>query len=248
MSNPITICNHNTTVTVSPEGGTVILFQIEGKDIFFPQRLFSTPSGKKYRGGMPLLFPNAGPVGEGSLLPQNGFARDLPWRVTERTVTCVVLELASTPQTLKDYPHEFKLQAIIEVQDKALLYSLRITNRSDSPLVCAPGLHPYFYLPQGQSAGLTTSLAHFDSTHYDWSSLQQFTASPVILTIPGTGDIKMNFSPVFRTISIWTMPNQPFICIEPWIGTVGAIDDPKQQLAIPPYSDESLTCCISITG
>ena len=78
----ITIRSNNTEAKVAPErGGLVTNFSVNGTEIFYLDRATFTDLDENVRGGIPILFPNAGPLKENGLysLPQHGFARRMPW-------------------------------------------------------------------------------------------------------------------------------------------------------------------------
>jgi len=79
-------------------------------------------------------------------LPKHGLARYLKWRFVKRIgKDCVVLETASTPETMKVWPHRFKLTAKVSVEgSNGLKVALTETNTGKEPFESACGFHPYF--------------------------------------------------------------------------------------------------------
>lgn len=55
----ILICG-NTTIGVDPNGAMIRSFKVGDKDILFPDQIIETDKGQKRRGGIPMLWPQAG--------------------------------------------------------------------------------------------------------------------------------------------------------------------------------------------
>ena len=152
------------SVEVIPErGGLVTQWHIHDVQIlYFDAERFRDPS-KSVRGGIPVLFPICGNLpddtysldGQSYQLKQHGFARDMPWTVSDRGVVdkaeanagaMLQLTLESNETTLKSYPFDFQLQFTYRVRGNQLIVEQRFTNRSDRPMPYSIGLHPYFQL------------------------------------------------------------------------------------------------------
>ena len=138
------------------DGATVTSWKpeaLKGRDVFFmPEK---TPWGKEVHGGLPICWPWFGkPSGELSAgsrvprdrIPKHGLARYMKWRLVERIgKDGVVLETASTPETMAIWPHSFKLTAKISVTGpNGLELALTETNTGKTPYESAFGVHPYF--------------------------------------------------------------------------------------------------------
>lgn len=105
----ITIRSGNTEANIAPErGGIMTSFIVDGTQIFYLDRATFEDSTKNVRGGIPILFPNAGPLENGLYdLPQHGFARRMPWEVTEQDEKSVTMGLSANEQTREKYPFDF---------------------------------------------------------------------------------------------------------------------------------------------
>ncbi|HSM81258.1 MAG TPA: aldose epimerase, partial [Nodosilinea sp.] len=140
---------------VPERGGLVTRWQVEGQDIFyFDSDRFANPE-LSVRGGIPILFPICGNLPDNQYrlddetysLKQHGFARDLPWQVTQQTVdnaAGLTLELTSSKATLAQYPFDFKLAFTFRLSGHILELQQRFTNLADRPMPFSTGLHPYF--------------------------------------------------------------------------------------------------------
>ncbi len=108
----ITIVSGTTQAKIAPErGGLLTSFSIDSAEIIYLDReTFNDPT-KNVRGGIPLLFPNAGPLKRGLYnLPQHGFVRKIPWIVIEQKRNSIALQLLSNPETRINYPFDFELK------------------------------------------------------------------------------------------------------------------------------------------
>jgi galactose mutarotase-like enzyme len=142
---------------VVPErGGIITQWDINGTSILYlDTERFSDPT-KSVRGGIPILFPICGNLPDDSYqinaqtyrLKQHGFARDLPWVVSDRGVesegAMLQLTLESTEDTRLNYPFDFQLQFTYRLKGNSIILEQRFTNRSEQPMPFSTGQHPYF--------------------------------------------------------------------------------------------------------
>ena len=140
---------------VPDRGGLVTRWQVEGQDIFYFDRDRFTDPTLSVRGGIPILFPICGNLpgnqyslsGQTYSLKQHGFARDLPWQVTQQDVSeaaSLTLELTSNETTLAHYPFAFRLAFTFKLKGHILELQQAFTNLADQPMPFSTGLHPYF--------------------------------------------------------------------------------------------------------
>ncbi len=229
---------YDTCALISTKGAMVKEFSIGGKDIFYPDRVLDINGAKKRRGGMPLLFPFAGPPpkeGPLSNLPQHGFARDLNWIVQaiDRKDPCSVsLVLQSDEETERFYPEKFKLEAGISIGDGSLTYLLTLTNQSRKSMTVAPGFHPYFAVPGGDRGNITTNIPTLNAGSFNWAEGEIFDRSHpsrpkrIKLNIPGQLALWVDSSSQFKKYMVWS-DSEDYACFEPWVGGVDAVSDPE---------------------
>jgi aldose 1-epimerase len=125
--------------------------------------------GKSTRSGIPLLFPFAGRITGGRYtwegvertLPSaglnngnaiHGFVVDLPWRVLSASATRAEAEFHGSidaPQTLAEWPSDYRIRVAYELDGNALHCDVRIDNPGAAALPFGFGTHPYFRLPLG---------------------------------------------------------------------------------------------------
>ena len=102
-----------------------------------------TPGGKEAHGGLTICWPWFGKT-EGKA--KHGLARYLRWRLVRRVgKSRVELETESTPETMKVWPHPFKLRAVISIAGRdGLNLAVTETNTGEAPYESSFGVHPYF--------------------------------------------------------------------------------------------------------
>ena len=99
--------------------------------------------GKAIRGGVPLVWPQFGP----GVLPQHGFARVKTWTLGESKTTgdvSVQLHLSHDEETLKVWPHKFRLTATIRLSEHSLHQELSVDNVDDHAFDFTALFHTYF--------------------------------------------------------------------------------------------------------
>jgi aldose 1-epimerase len=135
-------------------------------------------------GGIPLLFPFPGRIGDAKfhfggqdyqLEPGDafgnaihGFVFNRPWRIVERSDSKIVGEFHASiddPSILKHWPADFRISVSYEVRASELISDIRYENTGDGPLPCGFATHAYFHLPlsAGQKIDDTTMKVPVDS-------------------------------------------------------------------------------------
>ncbi len=144
------------------DGATVVSWKpeaLKGREVFFMPK--NAPWGKEVHGGLPICWPWFGkPPGElsvGSRVPRDriskhGLARYLKWKFAWRYgKDSVLLEAESSADTMKVWPHPFKLTAKISVAGpNGLAIALTETNTGKEPFESAAGFHPYFLVADAE--------------------------------------------------------------------------------------------------
>ena len=126
------------------DGATVTSWRpaaLGGGEVFFMPYL--APWGEEVHGGVPICWPW---VGRREGKPKHGLVRYMKWRLVKRIGKGgVELETCSTPETLKIWPHPFKLRAVVSVDRvDTLEIAVTETNTGDAAYESALGFHPYF--------------------------------------------------------------------------------------------------------
>lgn len=226
------LVNGSTSVEVVPaRGGLVTSFVVDGQPVLFLDEATLVDPSKNVRGGVPLLFPFAGKAPVGSSLPQHGFARKLPWSVLSSDASQLTCQLVSTAETLAQWPFAFDLRFTVSLFERRLRLEWAFHNTGNAPMPLHFGIHPYFIV--GSKAAVrvegTTGVA-FDNrlgaerevSEVDFSGdevdlhFNSFGASGTTLHRGDGRRVRLTWSPQFKTLVVWTLPGQPFVCVEPW--------------------------------
>src|SRR3989344_7281285 len=241
----ILLINGDTKVLVLTEGAMITKFTVSSTDILYPDQVIETVKGPKRRGGIPLLYPQAGPItedGEEFRLSQHGFARDQEWEVTElgENNDTVTLRLISNEETRKMFPYDFELNYKITALETGLRAELVVLNKSDKKMPVAPGFHPYFNIPVEDKPEITTNIVGFEPDKYDWNSSQMYgMPHPTIFKYPGN-EIEIQSSPELKTMMIWSEQKGDYVCFEPWTGRVNVLQDPDKRLEVKPNESQTV--------
>ena len=247
----IALISGPTQATITPErGGLLTSLSINDTEILYLDKETFNDITKNVRGGIPLLFPNAGSLKGGRYnLPQHGFVRKMPWIVTQQNQNSITLQLLSNRETGINYPFDFKLKLAVEVAGNRLTHSLTVKNTGANPMPTAYGTHPYFKIAHDDKHKLITNIEGFHPQETNW--LEEFDkpfSNPGLINVQMPGkEIKIESDPhVFKFIRIWHQSGKNFICIEPWTRDTFALDNPDQSLWIRP--DESITLSLTISA
>ncbi|MCP3101176.1 aldose epimerase [Myxococcus sp. K15C18031901] len=253
-------------VEVIPSRGALVTsFQVGDEDLLYLDAATVADPAKNVRGGIPVLFPIAGPLPgdtyvaqrESYTLPQHGFARRMAWAVRQAEDSLLVLGLKSRPETLRVFPFEFDAQLTFSLAGRRLTVAFDLQNPGFRPVPVHLGFHPYFRVPDAAKA---ESKVETDATHA-WDNVAKhevpvtrldLTEAEVDLHLrdhsrpgtllargPGLRPIKLSWSPEFRTMVVWTLRGKDFVCVEPWTAAAGALATGEGLLHVPP--DERLS-------
>lgn len=104
----------------------------------------------------PVLFPIVGTLvnnqysyrGQSYTLPRHGFARDMPFTLTESNNSGATLQLEWNEETWQQYPFKFSLQICYSISGNKLLVEYHVTNQdAANPMYFSLGAHPAFNMP-----------------------------------------------------------------------------------------------------
>ncbi|NOJ95400.1 aldose epimerase [Corallococcus coralloides] len=251
---------------IPTRGALVTRMVVDGEDVLYLDESTVADLTKSVRGGIPVLFPNAGPLPGDTYpadrkaysLPQHGFARKLPWTVRQAEESLLVLGLSSSEETLRQYPWAFDAQLAFSLVGRRLTLDFDLENRDTRPLPLHLGYHPYFRVPQAQKA---QARVETDATHA-WDNRAKhevpftgldLTAQEVDMHLrdhsaPGTvlergpslSPVKLSWSGEFRMLVVWTLTGKDFVCVEPWTAAAGALATGEGLLHVAPGERVSL--------
>lgn len=238
---------------VVPErGGIITSWQIHGKEmLYLDAERFANPE-LTVRGGIPILFPICGNLpdntytyqGQSYTLKQHGFARDLPWEVTDRVTqdgASLTLVLNSNDQTRAVYPFDFQLIFTYRLQGNSLEIHQRYANHSAEAMPFSTGLHPYFQvsdktqlqfeIPSNQfqnqrdkSVQSFSGQFDFDLDEIDASFRELSSQSAAVADLGQQTRLKLDYGPIYSTLVFWTVKGKDFYCLEPWSAPRNALN------------------------
>lgn len=259
----------NAEVRVVPSRGALVThWSVNGQALLFLDETTLVDPSKNVRGGIPLLFPNAGPLPtEGALFrgrritqPQHGLARRLPWTVRHSTAdedtARLELALASSPATRDGFPYEFASTFAVSLSGGALVLEWTFTNLDREAMPLHAGIHPYFTVPLAQKVAarvpttatklkdrrsgsiLPVTNLRFDEGELDVALLEH--GASATLERGDGSRIVLGSTPALSTLVLWTLPGQPFICVEPWTAPGGALATGDGLLVVEPNATVAL--------
>ncbi len=218
-------------IEVCPERGALVTSWVHHGDerLFLDEATFADPT-KNVRGGIPLLFPIAGPAASASPMKQHGFARNAAFTVASATEDAIVLSLTASHATRELFAYDFELR--FEVTVPKLTWSIRNTGTAPMPLQF--GLHPYFQVPLQEKHAARIELEPTRAFNNRTKAFEPSAGSPrfdgdevdlhfiapasrkTTLHRGARPPIHLEWSNTFHTLVTWSLPHKPFICVEPW--------------------------------
>jgi galactose mutarotase-like enzyme len=248
---------------VVPErGGIITNWRVQGQDILYLDAERFTKPDLSVRGGIPILFPICGNLpdntytyqGQQYTLKQHGFARDLPWEVTQQVTqdkASITLVLNSNEHTRAVYPFDFQLAFTYELKGNTLELEQRYTNHSAEAMPFSTGLHPYFWtpdkaqlqfdIPASEYLDQLTHTSHPFTGDFDFSSDEIDVA---FLSLSGNSakvtdperqlQITLSYDDPYSTLVFWTVKGKDFYCLEPWSAPRNALNTGFHLLHVEP--------------
>ncbi len=261
---------------VPGRGGLVTHWSVGGEALLFLDEASLVDVSRNVRGGIPLLFPNAGPLpaegvefaGRRITQPQHGLARLAAWDVVDAVgdddTARISMRLRSSDATRVGFPFDFESELAVSLSAGRLLLEWRFTNTGDVPMPLHAGTHPYFTVPVAQKAKAQVpskatrlkerrsgevrpaSPVHFGEGEVDVALLDH---GPAATLLRGDGSrIELNSTPQLSTLVLWTLPDQPFICVEPWTAPGGALTSGEGLISVAPGASEALAIEFHFVG
>jgi galactose mutarotase-like enzyme len=253
---------HSWLEVVPERGGIVTSWGVRGQEILYlDAERFAQPN-LSVRGGMPILFPICGNIPDNAYtyqdrvytLNQHGFARDLPWEVTEEVtqdLAGLTLVLNSNDRTRAVYPFDFKLAFTYQIQGDTLDIAQTYTNLSDTAMPFSTGLHPYFQttdktklqfeIPSSEYQDQRSqAIREFDG-NFDFESdeidviFRQLSGNSATVTDNSRQlRLTLSYDRAYSTLVFWTVKGKDYYCLEPWTGPRNALNSGDRLLHIEP--------------
>ncbi|MFA5840835.1 MAG: hypothetical protein WC847_01000 [Candidatus Paceibacterota bacterium] len=225
-------------------GGIITSIKFKGKEVLYLDRATLEDKKLSVKGGIPILFPNAGPLESPQFpnLKQHGFARDSSAWKTAKSEHGFKETLTSSDETKKMFPHDFRFsnETIFE-RDGSFTINQEVENLSENEeLPLSMGLHPYFKVPQDKKGEIKFNFeggraieeqveiwANGKAISIDNPRVKDPNAVMEVV-IPSLGTLVIDVSPFYKKIWIWSMPEKDFVCIEPVMRNKGGlVEDPE---------------------
>ncbi len=268
--------NAQSRLEVVPErGGIITRWNLQNQDILYLDAERFTDPSLSVRGGIPILFPICGNLpdntytlnGEHYGLKQHGFARDLPWEVTDQVtddLASLTLVLNSNDRTRAAYPFDFQLAFTYQLKGNTLELQQRYTNHSTEPMPFSTGLHPYFFtsdktqlefeIPASQYQDQITKEVHsFDRT-FDWNRDEIDVAfgqpsdnSASVTDRARRLKIALSYSDLYSTLVFWTVKGKDFYCLEPWSAGRNALNTGENLTQLAPGGTYEASVRLAVT-
>jgi D-hexose-6-phosphate mutarotase len=146
------IANAHSTASICLQGGHVMTWQPKSvnEPVVWLSPLAKLAPGKSIRGGVPICWPWFGPHETEAGFPGHGFARTVPWAVTDSAklpggATRLTLELQESDQTRAQWNKPSRAAVTVTVGE-TLKVELTTTNLGDEPFVIGEALHTYLQI------------------------------------------------------------------------------------------------------
>ncbi len=190
-------------------------------------------------------------------LQKHGFARSAQWAVEHACENTATFLLSSQNCPCDNYPFKYEFRITYTLLGKKLSIEYNIKNLTDGDMYFSVGAHEAYNCPEGienyeiifdkkeilDAFQLKGPLLSFDTINYgqntnklqldhslfsnDCLIFKNLNSRSATLHNKTTDQkIKIDFNG-FDYMLIWTAPNAPFICIEPWCGITDNINTNK---------------------
>jgi galactose mutarotase-like enzyme len=186
-------------------------------------------------------------------LSRHGFAREMEFELIDKQESSATFSLKTSQETKEKYPFDFDLHLIYTLENKTLKIEYKVFNNGESKMPFSIGAHPafdlpsdfgnyslafdtedalnYFLLEDGLISNSTNPLLlnqnelHLNYKLFENDALvfKNITSKSVTILENSNPILKVSY-PNFPDLGIWTPPNAPFICIEPWFGYSDTVD------------------------
>ena len=233
-------------VSFCPErGGIITSIKMKGREILYLDETTLQDRNVNVKGGIPILFPNAGPLESPEYpdLKQHGFARNSSDWKTVISGDGFRERLTSNENTKKMFPFDFSFSFGASFdKDSSFTMDQEIENLGENKeMPLSMGLHPYFKVPQNKKREIKFNFeggkfveeqveiwANGKAVSIDNPKIKDPNAIMEII-IPDLGTLVIDVSPEYKKIWVWSMPGKDFVCVEPVMRDKGGlVNDPEK--------------------
>lgn len=145
------LVNDNLAIKVKTSGGELISLKRLDTDVEY-----MWDGNSDYWGRVsPVLFPFIGKLKnqqytyKGKIYnpKPHGFARDMEFKLENRTDKSLVFSIEENEETMKVYPFKFKFYIIYEIENNQVKVSFKVINKDEEKMYFSLGAHPGFKCP-----------------------------------------------------------------------------------------------------
>lgn len=225
-------------VSFCPErGGIITSIKLQGKELLYLDESTLKNPEVNVKGGIPILFPNAGPIPEEiktkelENLKQHGFARESKWNISKEP-DGFTETLDSNSKTKESYPYDFKMSVKFSFGSKNSfkIDQLVENNEKEKDMPISGGYHPYFNVPSSEKSNIKFNFEDGKKVEEQvniWANGKAISIKnpnePIEVVIPNLGTLIFDISKEYERIWIWSMEGKDFVCIEPVMRDKGGI-------------------------
>jgi len=205
----------------------------------------------------------------------HGFADKMPWKVFEqKNDSEIAFELTHTEDTIVQFPFKFRILLNYKITDNSLTATVTFENTGEKAMPFYAGFHPYFFTKLEQKKNILFSASPTHSIQYnekcnDVIGTKTAPDLPLPVTSPALKDLlmrtgnqkaariifpdnfKINISTShheidFPYIQLYTLKDEPFFCVEPWMGAPNTLNSVTGSKWLKPCETKSAKMTISI--
>lgn len=186
-------------------------------------------------------------------LSRHGFARDMKFELAYQTASSATFSLKANKDTKIKYPFDFELQLIYTLEGPTLYLHYKVINQGNTLLPFSIGAHPafdlagnfedysllfekeeklqHYLLEDGLITNNTNTLSLDKNELYlsrqlfekDALIFKKIASKSLSIAKKSKPFLKLDYAD-FPDLGIWTAPNAPFICLEPWFGYADTLE------------------------
>ncbi|MEI2583764.1 aldose epimerase family protein [Scytonema sp. PRP1] len=261
--------NESRLEVVPERGGIITSWRVQNQEVLYlDEERFANPQ-LSVRGGIPILFPICGNLpdntytlnGKQYTLKQHGFARDLPWEVTNQVTQdkdSLTITLSSNEQTRAVYPFDFQLAFTYQIDGNTLEIKQQYTNLSTEPMPFSTGFHPYFLtvdktqlkfeIPSQEYQDQMTKETHSFNGDFDFNrdeidvAFKQLSSQSATVTDHARKlKLTLEYDDTYSTLVFWTVKGKDYYCLEPWSAPRNAINTGEHLTVLKPQASHTAT-------
>lgn len=205
----------------------------------------------------------------------HGFADKLPWKVIEsNTEEEITFELTDSEITRKQFPFNFSVKLNYIITDNSLIVNVSFENTGDKSMPFYAGFHPYFFTNINEKEKILFNASPTKSIQYnekctDVIGTKSTPELPLKITSPDLKDLLMRMNNSkdcqllfpddfninistsdneidFPYIQLYTKNDEPFFCVEPWMGAPNTLNSVSGSKWLNPGETKSTQMIIEI--